>query len=194
MKRAESLSNLAAHKGDDGISVATMRAIPDWYATGKAPERHLDNRGFMGGASAFGLGLAVAQPARRVIVIDGDGSLLMQLGSLASIAEAAPPNLYHVVLVNGVYETSGYQKTPAADRLSFAALAKAAGYREAFEFDDAAVLAERLPVLMETPGPVLLALHVDAEDLRQALPEGRPADPAGFLRAQLVPDASTQPP
>lgn len=189
MKRTEALSILAEYKGDDGISVATMRAIPDWYATGKAPERHLDNRGFMGGASAFALGLAVAQPERRVMVIDGDGSLLMQLGSLASIAEAAPSNLYHVVLVNGVYETSGHQKTPAAGKLSFAALAKAAGYRDAFEFDDAAVLAERLPAIMDTPGPVLLAIHVTAEDVRQPLPEGRPTDPAGQLRAQLVPDA-----
>jgi phosphonopyruvate decarboxylase len=186
MKRTEALSILAAYKGDDGISVATMRAIPDWYATGKAPERHLDNRGFMGGASAFALGLAVAQPQRRVIVIDGDGSLLMQLGSLASIAEAAPANLYHVVLVNGVYETSGHQKTPGAGKLSFAALAKAAGYRDAFEFNDPAVMAERMPAVMDTPGPVLLALHVDAEDERQPFPVGRPADPAGYLRSQLV--------
>lgn len=186
MKRTEALSILAAYKGDDGISVATMRAIPDWYATGKAPERHLDNRGFMGGASAFALGLAVAQPQRRVIVIDGDGSLLMQLGSLASIAEAAPANLYHVVLVNGVYETSGHQKTPGAGKLSFAALAKAAGYKDAFEFNDPAVMAERMPAVMDTPGPVLLALHVDAEDERQPFPAGRPADPAGYLRSQLV--------
>jgi phosphonopyruvate decarboxylase len=186
LKRTEALSILAEQKGDDGISVATMRAIPDWYATGKAPERHLDNRGFMGGASSFALGLAIAQPARRVIVIDGDGSLLMQLGSLASIAEAAPQNLYHVVLVNGIYETSGHQKTPGAGKLSYAALAKAAGYTDAFEFDDPAVLAERLPAVMRTPGPVLLALHVDASDERQPLPEGRPDDPAGHLRAQLV--------
>jgi phosphonopyruvate decarboxylase len=187
MKRTEALSILAEHKGDEGISVATMRAIPDWYATGKAPERHLDNRGFMGGASSFALGLAIAQPHRRVIVIDGDGSLLMQLGSLASIAEAAPRNLYHVVLVNGVYETSGHQKTPGAGKLSYAALAKAAGYADAFEFDDPAVLAERLPAAMNTPGPVLLALHVDAEDARQPFPESRPSDPAGYLRAQLAP-------
>jgi phosphonopyruvate decarboxylase len=187
MKRAEALAILSEYKGADGISVATMRAIPDWYATGKAPERHLDNRGFMGGASAFALGLAVAQPERRVIVIDGDGSLLMQLGSLASIAEAAPANLYHVVLINGVYETSGHQKTPAADKLNYAALAKAAGYKDAFEFDDPAVLAERLPAVMDTPGPVLLALHVDAEDVRQPFPPNRPSDPAGYLRSQLVP-------
>jgi phosphonopyruvate decarboxylase len=187
MKRTEALAILAEHKGDDGISVATMRAIPDWYATGKAPERHLDNRGFMGGASSFALGLAIAQPGRRVIVIDGDGSLLMQLGSLASIAEAAPGNLYHVVLVNGVYETSGHQKTPGAGKLSYAALAKAAGYTDAFEFDDPAVLAERLPAVMSTRGPVMLALHVEAEDARQPFPAAYPADPAGQLRGQLVP-------
>jgi thiamine pyrophosphate-dependent acetolactate synthase large subunit-like protein len=187
MKRAEALSILAEYKGDDGISVATMRAIPDWYALGKAPERHLDNRGFMGGASSQALGLAIAQPHRRILLIDGDGSLLMQLGSLASIAEASPPNFYHVVLVNGVYETSGNQKTPAAGNLSYAGLARAAGYKDAFEFDDPAVLAERLPAVMASPGPVLVAIHVQAEEGRDALPGGRPADPAGYLRAQLVP-------
>jgi sulfopyruvate decarboxylase subunit beta len=186
MKRTEALSILAEYKGDDGISVTTMRAIPDWYTTGKAPERHLDNRGFMGGASSFALGLAIAQPERRVIVVDGDGSLLMQLGSLASIAEAAPKNLYHVVLVNGVYETSGHQKTPGAGKLNFAALAKAAGYADAFEFSDPAVLSERLPAVMDTPGPILLALYVDVESVRQPFPPNRPDDPAGYLRSQLV--------
>ncbi len=187
MRRAEALELLAAAKGD-GVSVATMRAIPDWYASGAAPELNLDNRGCMGAAASMGLGIALAQPARRVMVIDGDGSLLMQLGGLASIAGAAPANFYHFVLVNGVYETSGLQPTPAAGTLSFAAMALGAGYQQAFEFDDVAVLRERLPALLDQPGPVLVALKVEpeSEQDRRALPGGRPSDPAGQLRARLV--------
>ena len=61
----------------------------------------------MGSASTIGLGIALAQPQRKVIVVDGDGSLLMQLGSLVTIAGAAPANFFHFVFENGVYETSG---------------------------------------------------------------------------------------
>src|SRR5947199_1153268 len=101
MKRFEALELLAAAKGD-GVSVATMRSIPDWYTHGGGPDFHLDNIGCMGGAAALGFGIALARPERRVIVIDGDGSLLMQLGGLASIADAAPQNFYHFVLVNRI--------------------------------------------------------------------------------------------
>ncbi|HLF71090.1 MAG TPA: thiamine pyrophosphate-dependent enzyme [Dehalococcoidia bacterium] len=144
MKRVEALEVLAGAKGE-GVSVATMRAIADWHALGGAPDLSLDNRGCMGAAASLGLGIALARPERRVIVIDGDGSLLMQLGGLASVAGAAPANFYHFVLVNGVYETSGQQPIPAADVIDFAAMALGAGYQDAFEFDDAAVLRERLP-------------------------------------------------
>jgi thiamine pyrophosphate-dependent acetolactate synthase large subunit-like protein len=185
VRRAEALELLAGLKGH-GVSVATMRAIPDWYEAGAAPDLNLDNRGCMGAAAAFGLGIALAQPARPVIVIDGDGSLLMQLGSLATIAGAAPKNFYHFVVVNGVYETSGYQPTPASERIDFATMARGAGYQQAFDFDDIAVLRERLPAVMQQAGPVLVALRVELETERRELPAGRPSDQAGQLRAQLV--------
>jgi phosphonopyruvate decarboxylase len=185
MRRAEALELLAAQKGN-GVSVATMRAIPDWYEAGAAPQLNLDNRGCMGAAAAFGLGIALAQPQRPVFVLDGDGSLLMQLGALASIAGAAPANFYHFVMVNGVYETSGYQPIPGAERVDFAAMARGAGYQAAYEFDDIAVLRERLPSVLQQAGPVLVALRVDAEHDRRELPSGRPADHAGHLRSQLA--------
>jgi thiamine pyrophosphate-dependent acetolactate synthase large subunit-like protein len=185
MKRWDAIELLAAAKGS-GVSVATMRAIPDWYTAGGGPDRHLDNIGCMGGAAPLALGIALAQPGRRVMVVDGDGSLLMQLGVLASVAGAAPANFYHFVLVNRIYETSGHQAIPAADRVDFAALALGAGYPAAFNFDDPAVLRERLPGILDHPGPVLVALEVDPEDERLPTPSTRPHDPAGYLRAQLV--------
>ena len=187
MRRSEALELLAEHKGD-GVSVTTMRAIPDWYDAGAAPDLNLDNRGCMGAASALGLGIALAQPQRKVYVIDGDGSLLMQLGSLASIAGSGAANFYHFVVVNGVYETSGFQPTPASDRLDFAAMALGAGYEAAYEIEDLGVLRERLPAILNQRGPVMIALKVELETSRKEVPQDRPADPAGHLRARLVGD------
>src|SRR5262247_4796235 len=87
--------------------------------------------GFMGGASSLGLGLALSMPRRRVIVFDGDGSLLMQLGTLATIAGARPRNLTHLLFKNGVYHTSGAQEIPGGLTVDFVAMAKGAGYRQA---------------------------------------------------------------
>jgi phosphonopyruvate decarboxylase len=185
VKRYEALEAIAALKGD-AVSVGTMRAIPDWYGLGAAPGLNLDNRGCMGAASALGLGIALAQPQRRVIVIDGDGSLMMQLGSLASIAGAGATNFYHFVVVNGVYETSGFQPIPAAGIADFAAMARGAGYRQAYEFDDVAVLRERLPGIFDQPGPAMIALKVELEGDRKDVPADRPKDQAAYLRAQLV--------
>ena len=83
--------------------------------------------GFMGGASSLGLGLALARPERRVIVFDGDGSLLMQLGSLATIAGARPRNLLHLLFKNGVYHTSGSQEIPGGLTVDFVTMARGAG-------------------------------------------------------------------
>jgi phosphonopyruvate decarboxylase len=141
----------------------------------------------MGAAAPLGLGLALAQPARKVLVIDGDGSLLMQLGVLATIAGAAPENLYHVVLVNRVYETSGNQPIPGFDRVDFPALALAAGYRNADSLSDAAVLAERLAGLLARPGPALIAIETHAEESgTPGSAVSRPEDPAGLMRSQLT--------
>src|SRR5262249_34427948 len=105
MKPEEVLRLIAAHRGS-AICVPTMTTGPEWRAL--APDDlSVGCVGFMGGASSLGLGLALARPDRRVLVLDGDGSLLMQLGSLATIAGAAPRNLVHFLFKNGVYHTSG---------------------------------------------------------------------------------------
>jgi phosphonopyruvate decarboxylase len=185
MKRDEAVDLIAASKGD-GVSVTTMRSVLPWSEAGAAAERHIDCIGCMGGAASLGLGLALAQPQRRVFVIDGDGSLLMQLGGLASVAGAEPANFYHFVLVNRVYETSGQQVTPGGDKVDFAALARGAGYRQAERFNDLGVLRERLPGVLSTPGPALIALEVDPEDYGESTPRIRPRDAAGALRSQLA--------
>ena len=112
------LHAIAAARGD-AICVPTMTTAPAWRTL--APDDlSVTCVGFMGGASSLGLGLALARPDRRVIVFDGDGSLLMQLGSLATIAGAQARNLTHLVFKNGVYHTSGAQGIPGGLTVDYA--------------------------------------------------------------------------
>jgi phosphonopyruvate decarboxylase len=186
VKRDEAVRYLAGTKDENTLSVTIMRSVLPWHEAGAAGERHIDCIGCMGGAGGIGLGLALAQPQRRVYVIDGDGSLLMQLGTLASVAGAAPENFYHFVLVNRVYETSGSQPIPGGEGVDFAAMARAAGYRQGENFDDLGVLQERLPGILSRPGPALVALEVYPEEYGESVPRNRPQDPAGLLRRQLT--------
>jgi thiamine pyrophosphate-dependent acetolactate synthase large subunit-like protein len=167
MFRREAMAALKATRGD-AITVVTEQAIGAWRdALGKAAneiEDNVDIVGSMGSASSIGLGIALAQPARRVIVMDGDGSLLMQLGSLVTIAGAAPPNLVHVVFENGVYETSGNQPLPGEGRFDLTGMAVAAGYASAYSFSDSEIFARALPDLLTQHGPVFISLRITPED------------------------------
>jgi thiamine pyrophosphate-dependent acetolactate synthase large subunit-like protein len=156
MKPEEVLKVIAAARGT-AICVPTMTTAPAWRKI--APDDlSVGCVGFMGGASAMGLGLALGAPDRRVIVFDGDGSLLMQLGSLATIAGAAPRNFTHLLFKNGVYHTSGSQETPGGQGVDFAAMAKAAGYRATYTVSSLDDFKKRLPGFLTEDGPILVQL------------------------------------
>jgi sulfopyruvate decarboxylase subunit beta len=116
--------------------------------------------GAMGLASSLGLGLALGRPDKRVIVLDGDGSLLMNLGSLVSIAAAAPRNLLHFVCENGVYESNGKHPIPGSGNVDFAGLARAAGYRRCHEFSDLASFTAAIGSVLREDGPVFVDLKI----------------------------------
>ena len=157
MKPEDVLQVIAAARGD-AICVPTMTTSPAWRTI--APDDlSVGCVGFMGGASSMGLGLALARPDRRVIVLDGDGSLLMQLGSLATNAGAAPRNFVHLLFKNGVYHTSGAQGIPGGFGVDFVLMAKGAGYRQALSIDTLDDFKRRLPELLRAEGPVFVELH-----------------------------------
>jgi sulfopyruvate decarboxylase subunit beta len=156
MKPEDVLRAIAAARGD-AICIPTMTTAPAWREI--APDDlSITCQGFMGGASTLGLGLALARPERRVIVFDGDGSLLMQLGSLATIAGARPRNLIHLLFKNGVYHTSGAQEIPGGLSVDFVQMAKGAGYREAFSIKDIGEFRRRLPSMLTAEGPLFVEL------------------------------------
>lgn len=154
----ESALDVLARHWVDQVVVGTMTANGLWAE--RAPgDLNLACIGFMGGASALGLGVALAQPEREVWVIDGDGSLMMQLGSLGTIAGAEAENFVHFVVHNGVYETSGAQPLPSQERVDFAAMAAGAGYRATASFSEAEELDAALDDLLASPGPILIELR-----------------------------------
>jgi sulfopyruvate decarboxylase subunit beta len=93
-------------------------------------------------------------------VLDGDGSLLMNLGSLVSIAAAAPPNLYHFVCQNGTYEANGGHPIPGRDRIDFGGFARSAGYCTVVAFSDLKVFEQQVGALLSEPGPVFADLKI----------------------------------
>ena len=117
----------------------------------------------MGGHAGFGLGLALAQPEKTVVLFDSEGDILMSLGQLATIAEQAPTNFYHFILDNEVYATTGGQPVPNASKTDYPAVARACGYPRAYGFDKLESFKQALPRILAEHGPVFCALKVAPE-------------------------------
>ncbi len=118
----------------------------------------------MGGAPSLALGLALARPEQAVVVLDGDASLLMQLGGLVTVAGQQPRNLHHFVMHNGTQFTGLSNLDIAGPRpVDFCQVAEGAGYARVYAIDDAADLAQRLPAILAVPGPVFVALAIEPD-------------------------------
>ena len=131
MKRDEMLKAFARQRKDE-IVVAVYTAAQE--ITHIQPnDLNYTFVGAMGQGSSHALGLALGRPDKKVIVFDGDGSLLMNLGTLVTIANQAPKNYVHCLCENGCYETNGSVPTPRAGQIRFAELAKTAGYKKTYE-------------------------------------------------------------
>jgi thiamine pyrophosphate-dependent acetolactate synthase large subunit-like protein len=126
--------------------------------------------GGMGGAAMIGLGLALAQPRRRVLVITGDGEMLMGLGSLATIGVQQPRNLAVVVLDNERYGETGMQLTHTRFGVELAGVAKASGFRAVGTIYSAAQLKSWIPRLLRQPGPLFAAIKVTTQPAPMVLP------------------------
>src|SRR6201997_1766756 len=132
----------------------------DLWAAGHRPQNFY-MLGSMGLAFPIALGVALAQPKRRIFALEGDGSLLMQLGSLSTIATLAPTNLTMVVMDNGIYQITGAQPTPAASVADIVAIAVASGIANsawAADEDDFERLIEQS---MTAAGPTMIGVRID---------------------------------
>ena len=159
MHTAELLKVFADHRGD--ALVVPGRGGRHWVKL--TARETLDaplGDPAMGGHAGFALGLALAQPNRRVILFDSEGDILMSLGMLATIAEQAPANFYHFLLDNECYATTGGQPVPNAKAVAYDVLARGAGYPHAFAFTELAEFRANLPGILARPGPAFVTLKV----------------------------------
>jgi sulfopyruvate decarboxylase subunit beta len=158
MKRDECFRILARHVTDQ-IVIASYSGAVEWNDLNPRVLNYF-SIGAMGLGSSHALGLALGRPDRRVIVLDGDGSLLMNLGTLVTIAAAAPKNLVHLVCNNGTYEANGGHPIPNPN-VDFAGLARSAGYAHCHEFSELASFEQQVGHVLGQDGPVFATLHVE---------------------------------
>ena len=183
--RSEMLGAVLEAAGDEDAIVATTGYTGrELYALADRPG-HFYMTGSMGCAASIGLGIATAQPDRRVVVLDGDGALLMRLGALATVGYYRPANLRHVLLDNGVHESTGGQAT-VSPSLDFCAMARACGYPRALTAADPVTLINAL----EAPGtgPLFVRAAIRRgvpDDLPR--PQQKPARLAARFRRHLDP-------
>ena len=176
MSAREALVLVHETRRDEDIVITTMSPARDWMTLPQHPRDLVLVPSAMSHGTSIGLGLALAQPARRVIVCNGDGSMLMNLGSLVSIVAAGATNLVVLVFENGTYEVTGSQHVPGAGVVDYATIARGAGFRSVFEFSDLARWQQDVEGVLRAPGPTFAVLHVEPVF---SLPGPKSPGPAG---------------
>lgn len=167
--RREVVARLLAGRGD--ALVVTGLGNPSYDAAAAGDDaRNFYLWGAMGGAAMVGLGLALAQPRRRVLVLTGDGEMLMGLGALATIAVQAPGNLALVVLDNGHYGETGMQMAHTGRGVDLTGIAVAAGFRQAQTVRTAAEVEALCGVVHTAPGPLFADIKVSVDLAPGCLP------------------------
>ncbi len=169
LRRRDVVASLLADRGDMLVVAGLGASAWDITAAGDHP-LNFPLWGGMGGAVAMGLGLAIARPERRVLVITGDGDMLMGLGTLATVAVSQPRNLAVVVLDNERYGETGMQVTHTAHGVDLAAMSRSAGWPDGDVVADTAGLEAALPDVRSAPGPRMVVIKVRAEALPLVLP------------------------
>lgn len=162
MKREEALRRLLALSGEDLIvstTGKTSREVFELRVERKEPQRDFLTVGGMGHTASIALGVALGNPSKRVICIDGDGSALMHLGALPIIGSQKPVNLIHVLLNNAAHESVGGQPT-IADQMDFEAICKASGYNDYAKANNELELSQAWQHLSQQSGPVLLEVCI----------------------------------
>lgn len=154
------LRPLAAVRTDE-VVVTCMSVTRPW---GRLSDHELDFASAdsaMGHTADLALGIALAQPSRKVICLNGDGSMLMNLGTLVTITGSGAENLILFVLENGTYEITGNQPIPGAGQVDFPGLARAAGFPRAYSFNRDVGYEAALPEILKAEGPVFVGVGVE---------------------------------
>jgi sulfopyruvate decarboxylase subunit beta len=172
MTHRQALDVVAQHRGER-IVITTMASIGIWPELSNGPLDFAYMPSAMGEAPALGLGLALSHPERGVIVLNGDGSMLMNLGSLVTLANHPAP-IYLVIIDNAIYEVTGGQPTAGSGRTDFAGLARAAGIGRVYAFETVERWQAKAQEALSGPGPVVIWLKVEGRMGQKTPPPPRP--------------------
>ena len=168
MKTAEMLE--AFNKLRCDAIVIPGRGGRHWVDISDQPNRDLPlGDPAMGGHASFALGLALAIPDQRVVLFDSEGDVLMGMGALPTIAEKAPENLYHFMLDNGVYATTGGQPVPNAELMAYDVVARGCGYERTYAIENLEDFANQIEEILNQKGPVFVALKIDPEIINEPI-------------------------
>jgi thiamine pyrophosphate-dependent acetolactate synthase large subunit-like protein len=188
LERRAVTRQLLRSRGEALVVTGLGSSTYDVFAAGDSP-LNFYLWGAMGSAAMVGLGLANAQPGRRVVVVTGDGEMLMGLGALATIGVRRPANLAVVVIDNGLFAETGMQRTHTAHGVDLAGVARAAGFAAAGTVRSQPELDAVERTLYAAPGPVFAAIKVAPEPTQIELaPRDGPYLRSRFREALLGPD------
>lgn len=189
LHRRAVVAELLRDRGD--LLVVGGLGAPAWDITAAGDHaRNMPLWGGMGGAAMIGLGLALARPRERVLIVTGDGEMLMGLGSLATIGVQAPANLALVVLDNEHYGETGMQETHTRYGVDLAAIAAASGFRASRIVRKPAEVTDLRALVHSGEGPIFAQVKIDPEKLPLVLPPSEGVHLKNRMReAILGPDA-----
>jgi thiamine pyrophosphate-dependent acetolactate synthase large subunit-like protein len=163
MNRSDLTRRLTAKlQADEAVIGGIGNTNFDLWASGQRPQNFY-MLGSMGLATPIALGVAMAQPQRKVIALDGDGSILMQLGTLATVAAAKPRNLIIVIWDNGIYQITGSQPTLTSKGADVVAMARGAGLVQSAWARDVAHFEALFEQALAGDGPWFIAARIDGE-------------------------------
>jgi thiamine pyrophosphate-dependent acetolactate synthase large subunit-like protein len=169
LDRREAMRALLEGRGD--LLLVTGLGSTTWDAAAAGDDdRNFYLWGAMGAAAMVGLGLAIARPDRRVLVVTGDGEMLMGLGALATIGVQRPPNLAIAVFDNGHYGETGMQASHTAEGVSLVEVARACGFKEAFDIDDEVGLREFAAQIHNSGSSLFARIAIRADEPPRVLP------------------------
>ena len=149
----------APHR-ENSIVIVTGTSGRRWRDISSNEKRDLSFQGAMGQTNSAALGFALSQPDEKVVLFDSEGSLLMNMGILATIAGKKPKNFFHFLMDNECYATTGGQPVPNAQEINYAGMAKQAGYAAAYEFDNLEDFSTNVGRIMNETGPVFVAIKI----------------------------------
>lgn len=172
----------------DALVVSTSSALRDWNQVSQRRDLDIDLTDCMDRAPGVGLGLSLAQPGRKVLVLDCDATLRTDLGSLATIGESRPENLVHFVFDDASHVSTDGIPVDGLDNVNFASMAQGAGYTRTFQFDNPEELFIGLEEVMREIGPVFVVVKVLHDQDLLPFPQRSMADGWAQVRETLLED------